>query len=239
MGTSTARAYPNSARASSHFSLPILVESSTWPPAYRVLLLEMLQKNKFGTELFRSTKNLSIALGLHYRTIQRMIDRLESGHRFGKKRIVDCEPVLSLVYEANKRPGGKLRRQATYQLHPERLRRRMTERDYENESSGALCPFPPQPSPRSEPPPPAPQPKAEPQHRSAARTQQPKLTKRECSKLVADIAYYMRGGGGSFAKMSFREALARACDLWNRAPEAVEDALKCHGFQFDGMEQGP
>jgi len=202
----------------------------------------MLDKNRFGTELYRSQRKLSREFGVSYSTVRRMIDRLERGHQFGRKNIVRCEGVLSLAIEPNKRPGGKLRRTATYELHPHRLAARMTEQQFEESSSGALCPFPPQSS-RPAPP----QPKAEPQHRSTQRDTpaQPKLTKRECSKLVADVVTMMRGSSGLtpssagvFHPMNFREALAQVCRLWKRAPDSVAEALKFWGFKFEEPE-GP
>ena len=243
MAASTARAYPNPAPASSHFSLRTLVETSSWPPTYRLLLLAMLDKNKFGTELFRSTKNLAIALGVSYSTVQRMLDRLENGAQFGKKNRVECEPVLSLLYEANSRPGGKLRRQRTYQLCHTRLHPRRTERDFEDSSRGALCPLPPRSEHASSPlpPPPAPAPARPAEHRSALRSQalQPKLTKRECAKLAADIVYYMRGASGSMQRMNFRAAFELVCASWKREPEAAIEALKFWRYKFEESEQGP
>jgi hypothetical protein len=205
----------------------------------------MLDKNRFGTELYRSQRKLSREFGVSYSTIRRMIDRLERGHQFGRTNIVRCEAVLSLAIPPNMRPGGKLRRTATYELHAHRLAARMTEQQYEESSAGALCPFPPESS-RSAPRPPAPQPKAEPVHRSAQRSApQPKLSKRECSKLVADVVTMMRGSSGLtpnsagvFAPMNFRDALAQVCALWKRAPESVAEALKFWGFKFEESE-GP
>ena len=128
MTRSTARAYPNSDGGKSEnpslFSLRQLVESSAWPALYRALLMAMLEKNRFGTELFRSQRKLSRELGVSYSTVRRMVDRLERGHKFGRKHVTRCEGVLSQLYEANKRPGGRLRRTATYQLHPHRLKPR-------------------------------------------------------------------------------------------------------------------
>jgi hypothetical protein len=199
MAASTARAYRDSDRAkSSNFALPSLVESSNWPPAYRLLLLEMLEKNRFGTELFRSTRNLSIALGLHYRTVQRMLDRLEHGHKFGRKHVRRCEGVLELVLEANSRPNGKLRRQRTYRLRAVNLHPRPTEHDLEESSRGAVCPLPPRPE-RPLPPAPAPQPKSEPQHRSSTREAEGSgrsLTTRQRKELASRIEVYERGNTG-------------------------------------------
>lgn len=237
MAASTARAYPNSERASSHFSLPTLVESSSWPPVYRLLLLKMLEKNRFGTELFRSTKNLSIALGVSYTTVKRMLDRLENGHEFGKKNRVRCEGVLTLVYEANSRPGGKLRRQRTYQLRQSNLRPRPTEQDIENRSRGALCPLPVAPE-RPIPPATAKPAEHHSEHRSAARSkqesvEQPKLTRRECARFVGQVVEVKKAHG-----VSFREALKLVCEGWQRTPESALEALKFWGYKTEESE-GP
>ena len=247
MAASTARAYRDSDQGkSSNFSLPASVQASSWPPAYRLLLLEMLQKNRFGTELYRSTRNLSISIGVSYSTVKRMLDRLENGHTFGKKNLVRCDGVLELVFDANSRPNGKLRRQRTYRLRPHNLRARPTEHDFEESSRGAVCPLPPRPE-RPIPPAPAPQPAAEPQHRSSRRDPepQPKLTRREATKFVADVATFMRGSNGLLpgsgrvsSPMKFREALEAACELWKRTPESVHEALKFWGYKFEDSDSG-
>jgi hypothetical protein len=242
MAASTARAYPNSDRASSHFSLPTLVESSSWPPVYRLLLLKMLEKNKFGTELFRSTRNLSIELGVHYSTVKRMLDRLERGHEFGKKNIVRCEGVLTLLYDANSRPGGKLRRQRTYQLCHTKLSPRLTARDIESQLRGALCPLPPRPMPPASAPI-APSPVKQ-EHRSAGRS----LTPRQRKELADRINLYEKGstaveyangsitelkpGDARYVKPMMREvAILAACQSMARGDPAR--GLEAHGVALD------
>jgi|GEM_PF-3627495 len=146
---STAREYRNSGpreSENSRFTLPTLVEASNWPAAYQALLLAMLEKNKFGTECFRSTSKLARQLRCSYSTAKRMIDRLENGWR-------DKQGVLTLVYEANARPGGKLRRARTYRIEPQKFQRWPTEQEHDDQSRGALCPMRPKPpQPHPEPP---------------------------------------------------------------------------------------
>ncbi|HZW05351.1 MAG TPA: hypothetical protein VFF58_00455 [Candidatus Nitrosotalea sp.] len=118
---------------------------------------------------------------------------------------------------------------------------------------------PVQPDPHPPAPPPATaapvkQPAAEHAHRNTGRIEpkaaQPKLTKRECAKLVADVAERMKGttrwqdrvGGLSGdldpgdpryrPKMSFRDALEEVAQIWKRDPDMVRHALKFWGYQL-------
>jgi hypothetical protein len=264
MAAPTATAYPNSERAKSgntvRFSVPDLVQLSTWPAEYRDLLLYMLKFNPFGTELFASQRKAARALGKSYSTVRRMVDRLERGHRFGRKNVVHCEGVLTQTIEPNKRPGGKLRRTATYKLDPYRLRAAPTEKEYEESLVGALCPFPPQ-SARSEPPSsPSASPAATPvkqDHRSAGRS----LTVRQRKELAARIELYERGstevryangsvgklkpGDAAYVKPMMREAaILAACQSMARGDPTR--GLEAHGVALDKareaaeeMEGGP
>lgn len=116
---------------------------------------------------------------------------------------------------------------------------------------------PTQPAPTPLPPAPAAplpersKPAAE-HHRSTERAQpvQPKMTKRECAKFVADMAELMKGhthhsesvGGYGYEldpgdpryrpKMKWREALAMVCASWKRTEESALEALKFWGYQF-------
>jgi hypothetical protein len=254
MSESTARAYPNSAREKSQFSLTQLVSASSWPAHYQVLLLRMLEKNQFGTELFRSTKTLARATGWHYTTVKRMIDRLERGHRFGRKNVVECEGVLSLLYEANSRLGGRLRRQRTYQLVPTKLRARLTEQEFEDRSNGALCPFPPNSArPSSPPPPPSPPVKqpAEDPHRSQRREAHVReLNSRDGRNLVKYMLAFSRGNvrevgldGLAFnlspghpryaAPMNRVDALIEACKKLGLPIDSAKAYLVKCGWKFD------
>lgn len=258
MAASTARAYRNPEGGKSEnpslFSLRQAVESSTWPALYRAFLLAMLEKNRFGTELYPSQRRLARELGVSYSTARRIVDRLQDGHRFGRKNVNRCEGVLTLLIEPNMRPGGKLRRTATYQLHPQRLRSAPTNQEIEDHSRGALCPLPPRAVPTPPPTPPAP---AKPQeHRGTHRETEakPKLTSRECAKLVAEVAVLMRGVTGHVEqhsglrinyeagdprhrpKMKFREALRAVCAAWKRTPESVLDAMKFWGYDLEAQE---
>jgi hypothetical protein len=114
---------------------------------------------------------------------------------------------------------------------------------------------PAQPDPAPPVPPPATaaplkRPAAEHAHRSPEKLPQPKMTRRECSKFIADMAMQMKGcthhtesvGGYSYElqpgdpryrpKLSWREALAEVCERWQRAPESVIEALKFWGYQL-------
>ncbi len=114
---------------------------------------------------------------------------------------------------------------------------------------------PAQPSPEPTPPPataaPLKRPAAEHEHRSPERAPQlqPKLTKRECAKFVADMAFCIRGQTGKVgldglrvnfapgdpryvAPMKWREALEAVCANWKRTPESVIEALKFWGYQL-------
>jgi transposase len=114
---------------------------------------------------------------------------------------------------------------------------------------------PAQPTPPEPPPVAAPvkQPAAEHAHRNTARpepTPQPKLTKRECAKFVADMAQLMRGhthhtesvGGYGYElepddpryrpKMSFSDALTAVAQNWKRQTDVVIDALKFYGYKL-------
>jgi hypothetical protein len=241
MAASTARAYPNTARAKSEnpslFSVRQLVESSTWPAEYRALLLAMLEKNQFGTELWYSQLNLSRDLGKSYSTVRRMMRRLREGHHFGKKNIVHCEGVLEKTIDPNMRPNGELRRSTTYRLHGQKLKLRPTPNDIKNRSRGALCPLPPRPDRPIAPSPISAKPA---EHRSAERAQPPqaKLTRRESAKIAADILWYMRGANGSIERMNFQKALETACTAWKRSPDSVREALKFWGYKFEESE-GP
>jgi cell division septation protein DedD len=109
-------------------------------------------------------------------------------------------------------------------------------------------------------PPPAPQPPkpaAEHAHRGVTRadpTPQPKLTKRECAKLAADIASLMMGcthyvetlSGYSTdldpsdpryrPRLGFRDALAAVAKTWQREQDVVADAFKFWGYSFPSDE---
>jgi hypothetical protein len=112
---------------------------------------------------------------------------------------------------------------------------------------------PDSPPPPSVPPPtvaPLKRPAAEHAHRSPEKPSQPKMTRRECSKFIADMAAEMKGctsftetvGGYGYElqpgdpryrpKLSWREALAEVCKRWQRAPESVIEALKFWGYQL-------
>jgi hypothetical protein len=260
MAASTARAYRNSERAKSEnpslFSVRQLVESSTWPAEYRALLLAMLEKNQFGTELWYSQLNLSRDLGKSYSTVRRMMRRLREGHHFGKKNIVHCPAVLEKTIDANMRPNGELRRSTTYRLHRQNLNLRPTPKEIRERSVGAFCPLPMRPD-RPIPPSPSPA-SARPEHRSSQRETrpQPKLAKSETTKLVANVLELMKGrtttgtrfegiGGnlspgdpGYRAPMKFRAALEAVCEAWKRTPESVLEALKFWGYKFEESE-GP
>jgi hypothetical protein len=222
------------------------VEASTWPAEYRVLLLAMLEKNQFGTELWLSQRKLSHILGRSYSTVRRMMGRLRDGHRFGKKNIVHCEGVLEKTIDPNLRPHGKLRRSTTYRLHRHKLQLRPTEEQLESRSVGALCPLPARPeSPKPAQP-------ASPGHRGTERkAQEPQLKRSECAKLATDIAVLMHGSSGHVEKlsglavkygpddpryrprMSFRAALAAVSAAWKRTPESVLEAIKFWGYKFE------
>ena len=260
MATSTARAYSNSASRKSEnpslFSVRQLVESSTWPAEYRALLLAMLQKNQFGTELWYSQLNLSRDLGKSYSTVRRMMRRLREGHHFGKKNVVHCPAVLEKTIDPNMRPNGELRRSTTYRLHRQNLNQRPTPEEIRERSVGAFCPLPARPD-RPIPPSPSPTP-VRPEHRSSQREARPqvKLAKSETSKLVANVLELMKGrttsgsrfegmGGnlspgdpGYRAPMNFRAALEAVCEAWKRTPESVLEALKFWGYKFEESE-GP
>jgi hypothetical protein len=255
---STARASHNSDAAKSEktpvFSLRELVESSTWPALYRALLLAMLDKNRFGTELFRSQRKLSREFCVSYSTIRRMIDRLERGHRFGRTQVNHCEGVLTLLYEPNKRPGGKLRRTPTYQLHPQRFQPRMTEQEFEDRSNGALCPFPPNSTrPSSPPPPPSPPVKqpAEDPHRSQRREAHVReLNSRDGRNLVKYMLAFSRGNVREVgldglasnlspghpryaAPMNKHDALIEACKKLGLPLAPAKAHLEMCGWKFD------
>lgn len=263
MSDSSRKAYPDfgglasrkTGRAASvYFSVPSLVESSNWPANYRLLLLEMLKENKFGTELWLAQGKIAARLGWHYTTVQRMIDRLQRGHQFGRKRTVQCEAALELLHEANIRVGGKLRRSRTYVLRSSSLRARPTEKEIEDATPRAVCPLPTRPE---RPIPPASAPKAAPrEHRSPERQFKPKLSKPDTAKFVAQMKALMQGrtrhveqvGGFGFdlrpddpryrAPMHWREALATVAKAWNRTPDVILEAIKGWGYQFDETE-GP
>lgn len=112
----------------------------------------------------------------------------------------------------------------------------------------------PQPDPHPSDPPPATaapvrQPAAEAPHRNPARMEvkpQPKMTKREAAKFVADMALAMRGQTkdgfgwkiepgqpGYVAPMNWREALRAVCESWQRTEDSVIEALKFFGYRTD------
>jgi hypothetical protein len=111
----------------------------------------------------------------------------------------------------------------------------------------------PRKSPQPDPHPPATaapirQPAAEHAHRNPARIEppQPKMTKREAAKFVADMALVMRGrtkdgfgwkiepgSEGYVAPMNWRAALKEVCESWHRTEESVVEALKFFGYRTD------
>jgi hypothetical protein len=124
------------------------------------------------------------------------------------------------------------------------------------ESAGEVTPIrkpalPTAPPPKSPAPAaPAPQratPAAEkPEHRSTERAPQPKLTKRDCAKFVANMAVVMKGcthseygtelepGDPRYRpKLSWRAALSAVCERWHRTEESVIEALKFWGYQME------
>jgi hypothetical protein len=111
---------------------------------------------------------------------------------------------------------------------------------------------PPQPGPN--PPSPAPVAPLPAREKPAAiepPAKQPKLTRRESAKFIADMAVCMRGvtmhveriGGYGCdlqpddpryrAPMNWREALVAVCDRWKRTPESVIEALKFWGYKVE------
>jgi hypothetical protein len=202
-----------------------------------------------GPDFFASTFGVSIQSGRSYRTVQRHIDRL-------------CElKVLKLKHEANSLVGNSVRRPATYVLHEEAGNLLSPAETYEEwkrrHGRSAVRRFGPQRVTRpvqGEASAPAEPLKAAPEerpHRSGARPQ-PKLSKTECAKFIADMATLMKGhtrhvesmGGMAFdldpgdpryrPKMNRSEALEATCKLWKRTQESVNDALKFWGFQIEG-----
>ena len=256
---STARAYPNTARGNSAFSLPDLVAASNWPPTYRDVLLTLLSRNQFGTELWLSTKNIAIEVGVSYSTVKRMLDRLEKGHTFGggNRKLVRCDGVLELTLEANSRPHGELRRSRTYRLRSNGLKPRPTRKQLDESSRGAVCPLPPQPE-RPRPPASATPAAAAPapQHRGTARPK-PAITQREMAKIAVEIAQCMKGrthtrppeGGlgsqlspgdpGYRAPMTYHEAIRAVAAAWKRTPDVILEAVKGWGYQFPEDDESP
>lgn len=261
MAASTARAYRNPEGGKSEnpslFSLRQLVESSTWPAEYRDLLLTLLEKNRFGTELWYSQQNLAHDLGKSYSTVRRMIRRLRDGHRFRNRHVGECEGVLEKTIDPNMRPNGVLRRSTTYRLHRQKLKLRPTPEERKNSALGAFCPLPSRPDrpipPASSVPAPAPQ------HRSPRReapSEKPKLSSRDCAKVAAQMQSLINGrtrhieevGGYGFelrpgdpryrAPMHWREALETIAKMWKRSPDVVAEALKFWEYKFEEPE-GP
>lgn len=205
-----------------------------------------------GPDFFASTFGVSIQSGRSYRTVQRHIDRL-------------CElKVLKLKHEANSLVGNSLRRPATYVLHEEAGKLLSPAETYEEwkrrHGRSAIRRFGPQRVTRpvqGEASAPAEPLKAAPEerpHRSGARPQ-PKLSKTECAKFMADMAVLTTGATGHKQldgyyvdylrdpdhpdpryrpKMKWGEALEATCKLWKRTQESVNDALKFWGFQIEG-----
>jgi hypothetical protein len=84
-------------------------------------------------------------------------------------------------------------------------------------------------------------------------TKQPRLTRRESAKFIADMAFCMRGQKGKtgadgvwvefrpgdpryLEPMNWRAALLAVCKEWKRAPEAVMESLKFWGYTVEGEE---
>jgi hypothetical protein len=210
---------------------------------------------------------------IHRRTVQRLIDE-----------VVSLGILTQVYGDNERVPyggGKKFRHTATYRLNPDKLvprkthdeyveerdrgraksrqaHREQSERDH-HEAQPEPTPIrkPAAPAPPLPPAPAAPQParsKPAAEHRGNERPQQPKLTRRESAKFIADMAVLMKGcegsvqtrGGGTIfvsptsnpeyyrPKMSWRDALSEVCKAWKRVPDSVIDALKFWGYHTEG-----
>jgi hypothetical protein len=118
---------------------------------------------------------------------------------------------------------------------------------------------PAQPDKPDPPAAPAKQPAAEHAHRNTVRSEpkpQPKLTKRECAKFVANVEQLHRGRSSYFSRadglnvalypgdsgysppMPRKAAFDAECARWKRDPEVVRYALNFWGYQLE-TEEGP
>jgi hypothetical protein len=148
------------------------------------------------------------------------------------------------------RDRGLYRRVTTHRLSVSLLLKwRELHRDEARREQAAVTPIRKPSAPAAPPLPPA----APVRKAAEEKTPQPKLTRRECAKFVADMAFHMHGCEGSIStaegmqhvgpgdpryrpKMNWREALAAVCREWRRAPESVVEALKFWGHQVETEE---
>jgi hypothetical protein len=206
----------------------------------------MLRFNRFGTELWPATKGVAIEAGISYRTARRHID-----HLVERKVLKEMYPSNALV-----RHGGsvKFRRSATYKLDPDALAPRVTYKEWRASQTPAK-PFGPQ---RVSAPAPSPTPAEAPKPSQAApvpdrpqKASQPKMTKRDCARFLAQLEEQSRGntrvdyanGQGFYwlapgdpnyrAPMKWAEAFAAVCERWRRQPEVVMEALKFWGYTLE------
>lgn len=225
------------------FNLAQLVRGSTIPRHLHDTICAMLKFNRHGVELWASTESISFVTRgrskhgcLCRRTVQLHIDEAV---KLG---------VLEEVYPANSRVryNGTIcfRHTATYRLVPEKLTPRKTWEEWQALKPVAM-PKPPQ---RVDAPAAAPVVAIPQKPVPAERPAQPKLTRREAAKLVAEIAIIVRGcttvteefGGYTEklkpgdpryqAPMTFAEAFQEVCKRWNRDPVAVNASLMLWGY---------
>jgi hypothetical protein len=106
----TATAYRNLPESESGKLSPLAlerIEASNLKPGVARTLRYLVIRSQYGPDLWAPTFKVSVDAGFHYRTVQRHIDKLE--------RL----KVLKLKHSANTHVNGKIRRSATYVLHPE------------------------------------------------------------------------------------------------------------------------
>jgi hypothetical protein len=184
------------------------------------------------------------------RSVQRMLDDL-----------VEVFGVLEVVYEANQWVpyGGDVvfRHSRTYRLRAEKLKPQETFKEWRMQQKAAhtVAEFPRKTvqaaSSDAAPAAAAPllkrdQPAAQHEHRGTERAPQPKLTKRDCAKFVANMAVVMKGcthseygtelepGDPRYRpKLSWRAALSAVCERWHRTEESVIEALKFWGYEME------
>ena len=231
----------------------------------------MIEDNRFGTELYSSTLRLAKRVGRSYCTVQRRIHKLvredkvlilirpanepaslhngefrpTNTYRIAVENLKPRESVEE--WEARVRPYAKHKgRHPTVEAAREEGEADAIARSQATSSTAA----------RDRLEVTATQPAhnvsastfshATSEHRSPERAPQPKMSKRDCEKFVADMKLLMRGhtedgfgwkiepGAGAYAApMGEHQARAELAKRWHRTEESVIEALKFWGYRTE------
>lgn len=125
MAASTASHYPNSERSASQKwprDLAPFFRASDLPDHLRETVIVMLQRDRYGTQLWMSKVRLAIELGICRRTAQRRVRRL-----IELKVLKEISPANSYF----RNDPEKFRSSATYEANPEAVKPRPTWKDFE------------------------------------------------------------------------------------------------------------